>query len=389
MIKRQIIDHLLYLAGKFPVVTITGPRQSGKTTLAQTVFKDKEYINLEMLDNREFARSDPRGFLNKIPDGAVIDEIQRVPELSSYIQGVVDAKKRNGMFILTGSQQFEVTNSISQSLAGRTALLKLLPFSLSEILSNYNYTDLDELMYKGFYPRIYDQNLDATQALADYFETYVERDLRQLIQIKNLSLFQKFVKLCAGRIGQILNLNNLASDVGISHTTIREWITILEASYVIFLLNPFYLNIRKRLVKSPKLYFYDIGLASYLLGIEKISHMETHPLRGNIFENLVLMEILKYRYNKGKRNNLNFYRDSNGNEVDIIYNLGQHVLPIEIKAGETVASDFFKGIRAFDKVSPDLPYGKVVIYGGSHEETRGDIKIAQVTDIYEILNQLL
>ncbi len=385
MITREITDYLLQLATKYPVVTITGPRQSGKTTLARSAFPDKPNINLELMDNREFAQTDPRGFLRRIPDGAILDEIQRSPDLVSYVQGVVDEKKKNGMFILTGSQQFEVSVSISQSLAGRTALLKLLPFSISEVKKNYGFSNIDELIYKGFYPRIYDQNLDPTQALADYFETYVERDLRQLIQVKNLSLFQKFVKMCAGRVGQLLNLNNLSNDLGISHTTVREWMSILEASYIVFLLQPFYANIKKRLIKSPKLYFYDVGLASFLLGIESLSHVEVHPLKGNLFENMVLIEILKYRCNQGKRNNLNFYRDSQGNEIDVIYNIAHNVLPIEIKAGETVIPEFFKGFTAFQKVVPDLPYGKAVIYGGSQKQTRGDIHVLPVTEMKEAL----
>jgi predicted AAA+ superfamily ATPase len=388
MIKRNISDHLLNLSEKYPVITITGPRQSGKTTLARAVFNQKEYLNLEMPDVREFARSDPRGFLNRIPEGAIIDEIQRVPELSSYIQGIVDEVRLNGMYILTGSQQFEVTNSISQSLAGRTALLKLLPFSIDELRRYDKSLHANEILYRGFYPRIYDQNIEPTQAMADYFETYVERDLRQLIQIKNLSLFEKFIRLCAGRIGQILNLNNLANDVGVSHTTIKDWITILEASYIIFLLEPFALNVRKRLVKSPKLYFYDVGLASYLLGIEKISHVETHPLKGNLFENLVVIEVLKYRFNQGKRNNLNFYRDSHNNEVDLIYNIGRNAIPIEIKAAETVALDFFKGITAFEKFISVLPHGKIIVFGGDHQETRKDTKIIPFYKITSVLDQI-
>ena len=388
MIIREISEYLAQLAQKYPVVTITGPRQSGKTTLSREVFKDKAYFNLEMLDVREFARSDPRGFLRKIPDGAVLDEIQRAPELLSYIQGIVDEKKKNGMFILTGSQQFEVSNSINQSLAGRTALLKLLPFSLTEIKNNYGFSDFNEIIFKGFYPRIYDQDINPTQALADYFETYVERDLRQIIHIKNLSSFQKFVKLCAGRIGQLLNLNSISNDVGISHTTAREWLTILEASYIVFRLEPFYKNIKKRLIKSPKLYFYDVGLVCYLLGIENLSHLETHPLRGNLFENMVVMEILKYRFNQAKRNNLNFYRDSMGNEVDVIYNIGSNFLPIEIKAGETVVPDFFKGLYAVEKTISDFPFGKLIIYAGDHDETRQDIKITNVIDLPKILDKI-
>lgn len=388
MVVREISEYLAQLAEKYPVVTITGPRQSGKTTLAKEVFKDKVYVNLEMMDNREFAKADPRGFLRKIPNGAILDEIQRAPDLVSYIQGIVDENKQNGQFILTGSQQFEVSNSINQSLAGRTALLKLLPFSISEVAENYGFLNNDELIYKGFYPRIYDQELNPTQTLGDYFETYVERDLRQLIRIKSLGLFQKFVKLCAGRTGQILNLHSLGNDVGISHTTAREWITILEASFIVFLLQPFHRNIKKRLVKSPKLYFYDVGLASFLLGIENISHLETHPLKGHLFENLVLMEILKYRFNKGKRNNLNFYRDSLGNEIDVIYNIAQHTLPIEIKAAETVAPGFFKSFHAFEKEVPDLPFGKIVIYGGTQEQSRKDIQITKAAKLKEILDEI-
>ena len=386
MIVREISGYLIKLAKKYPVVTITGPRQSGKTTLARETFKNKVYINLEAMDNREFAHSDPRGFLGQIPEGAILDEIQRVPELISYIQEIVDEKKKNNMFILTGSQQFEFSNSINQSLAGRTALLKLLPFSITEVKKNFGFLNVEEILYKGLYPRIYDQKLDPTQALGDYFETYVERDLRQLIQIKNLSVFQKFVKMCAGRVGQLLNLNNLGSDVGISHTTAKEWLTILEASYIIFLLKPYHPNIKKRLVKSPKLYFYDVGLASYLLGIENRSHAEHHPLKGNLFENLSVTEILKYRFNKGKRNNLNFYRDSTGNEIDVIYNIAQNILPIEIKLGETVASEFFKGFRAIENITERLPFGKLIVYGGQREETRGDTKVINYSNIKKVLD---
>ena len=386
MIVREISDYLLTLARKYPVVTITGPRQSGKTTLAREAFKNKVYINLEAMDSREFARSDPRGFLKRIPEGAILDEIQRVPELVSYIQEIVDEKKKNNMFILTGSQQFEFTNSINQSLAGRTALLKLLTFSLTEVDNNYGLANIEEILYTGFYPRIYDQKLEPTQALGDYFETYVERDLRQLIQIKNLSVFQKFVKMCAGRIGQLLNLNSLGSDLGISHTTAREWLTILEASYIVFLLKPYHPNINKRLVKSPKLYFYDVGLASYLLGIENKSHADLHPLKGNLFENFVVTEILKYRFNKGKRNNLNFYRDNAGNEIDVIYNIAQNFLPIEIKLGETVAAEFFKGFKALENIIGSFPFGKLIIYGGKREETRGNTKIVNFSKIKEVLD---
>lgn len=279
MIPRALAGHAASVFIKYPVVTITGPRQSGKTTLANATFPDKPYANLESPVTRQFAEEDPIGFLNQYPEGAIIDEIQRVPDLLSFIQVIVDEKQKNSLFILTGSQQFELMRGISQSLAGRTALLKLLPLSISELTSFFP-LGVDEMLFKGFYPRIYDQNIPPYQVYGDYYETYVERDLRQLINIKNLSLFQRFIRLCAGRCGQLLNLNSLANDSGISQSTAREWMTILEASYIVFLLQPFHVNIKKRLVKSPKIYFYDVGLAGWLCGIEEERQIATHPLRG-------------------------------------------------------------------------------------------------------------
>jgi len=387
MIERDITDHLKSLAKKYPVVTVTGPRQSGKTTLVKHIFKEKDYINLENPEEREFAQTDPKGFLNKIPDGAILDEIQRVPNLLSYIQVIADEKNREGMFILTGSQQFELLEFIDQSLAGRTALINLLPLSLSELKDYHTYTNKNEIIHKGFYPRIFDRHLDPYQAYGDYYETYVERDLRKLINVKNLSQFQKFVKLCAGRIGQLVNLTGIGNDVGISHTTAREWLTILEASFIIFLLEPFYKNIRKRLVKSPKIYFYDVGLAAYLLGIEVETHLENHPLRGNLFENLVLMEVLKYRYNNGKKSNLNFYRDSTGNEVDVLYNVAQRAIAIEIKSAESISSDFFKGLRSFESALPEMVLDKALVYGGDRIEIRSGVHIFDIFGIKEFLDR--
>ena len=387
MIEREITDHLRLLAEKYPVVTVTGPRQSGKTTLVKHVFKDKAYINLENPEEREFAQTDPKGFLNKIPGGAILDEIQRVPNLLSYIQVITDEKKQTGMFVLTGSQQFELLEFIDQSLAGRTALINLLPLSLSELKDHHTYSNKNEVIHKGFYPRIFDRQLEPYQAYGDYYETYVERDLRKLINVKNLSQFQKFVKLCAGRIGQLLNLTAIGNDIGISHTTAREWLTILETSFIIFLLEPFYRNIRKRLVKSPKIYFFDVGLAAYLLGIEEESHLENHPLRGNLFENLVLMEILKYRFNNGKKSNLNFYRDSTGNEVDVLYNVAQRAVAIEIKSAESINSDFFKGLRAFESAVPEMVLGKALVYGGDRVETRSGVQISDIFGIREFLDR--
>lgn len=381
IVKREIGKVIKKLYKQYPVVTITGPRQSGKTTLVREIFNDLPYFNLEFPDIREYASTDPRGFLNDSSDGAVIDEIQRVPELVSYIQGIVDEKRKNSLYVLTGSQQFEISNTISQSLAGRTAIIKLLPFSLSETNKNYGRLKADELIYKGFFPRVFDQKLNPTQAYRDYFETYIERDLRQLVEIKQLNLFQKFVKLCAGRTGQLLNLNNLANDTGISHTTAREWITLLEASYVVLLLQPYHVNIKKRLTKSPKLYFYDVGLAGFLLGIENETHIKTHPLRGNLFENLVIIELLKFRYNQGASNNLNFYRDSNGNEVDVLYKKSHNFIPIEIKAAETFNSDFLKGIKHINSFSDDKTMGGIVVYNGEQQQTRGNVFIRNFNNL--------
>ncbi|MGB9713336.1 MAG: ATP-binding protein [Dissulfurimicrobium sp.] len=388
MIERKIEPVLKKLSTQYPIVTITGPRQSGKTTLCRATFPDYQYVNLEALDVRAFALSDPRGFLNQYSNRVILDEIQRVPSLLSYLQVIVDERKEPGQFIITDSQQFEIISNISQTLAGRTALLKLLPLSISEIQTHYDISSIESLILNGGYPRIYDMSLNPNQAMADYLVTYVERDLRQLVNIKDLSLFEKFLKLCAGRIGQVLNLNSLANDVGVSGTTAKAWLTLLEASFVVFLLPPWFGNVSKRLIKSPKLYFYDVGLASYLLGLENENQVERDPLRGNLFENLVLMEILKYRYNLGKRSNLYFYRDNKGDEVDIIYELGRDLFPMEVKAGATVAEDFFKNIRKFFKIYKHTPFGGAVIYGGKTPQLRTDIKVYTVWDIEKMLEGL-
>lgn len=398
MIERTIETALKDMAGKYPVVTITGPRQSGKTTLCRKVFPDMAYVNLERPDTREYAVADPRGFLATYPGGAIFDEIQRAPHLLSYIQVLVDESAPPHPFILTGSQQFEVLNNVTQSLAGRTALLRLLPLSIAE-LSLHERTDaLNRLLLFGFYPRIHDRKLDPTQALGDYFATYVERDMRQMAAIKDLGLFEKFVKLCAGRVGQILNLQSLGNDAGVSHTTARAWISLLESSYVVFLLPPWHRNISKRLIKSPKLYFYDVGLASYLLGIENENHVSRHPLRGNLFENMVVVESLKYRLNRGKRSNMTFYRDGKGNEVDLVLEIGPDAFPIEIKAGATIATDYFKGLRSFEKVVPPLENrgadrssvtaGSGLVYGGTEKQSRGSTLIYPFNAIEEMLDGL-
>jgi predicted AAA+ superfamily ATPase len=375
-INRTIESVLHDLANKYPVVTITGPRQSGKTTLCRRAFGSMAYANLESPDVRQFAIEDPRGFLAQFPNGAVLDEIQRAPELVSYLQPMVDSDGREGRFILTGSQQFEVSNTINQSLAGRTALVKLLPFSIGEVQSAFTMPDIDGLLYHGFYPRLWDKQLHPTQALGDYFETYIERDLRQIVTIKDLNLFQRFMKLCAGRVGGLLNVSSLANDAGVSHTTARAWLSVLEASYVIFLLQPYHSNISKRLVKSPKLFFYDVGLAAFLLGIENETQISRDPLRGSLFENMVVAEALKHRFNQGRRSNLYFYRDSKGNEVDLLFVNGQDLFPVEIKAGMTITRDYFKGLTHFQKVFADrTPKGSGLVYGGGEVQQRMGVSV--------------
>jgi len=368
IITREIRNIALKLAAQYPVVTITGPRQSGKTTLVKTIFKDHAYFSLEDPDIRDLALNDPRAFLGKKPR-MILDEIQRAPGLLSYIQGTVDSKKANGKFILTGSHQFELMNSINQSLAGRTALLKLLPFSLTELGGIKKEHITDEYILQGFYPGLHDRKIECSTFYKNYFETYIERDLRQLINIKDLRLFRKFVKLCAGRIGQIFSANSIANDVGVSVPTINSWLSILEASYIVFLLEPYHASIGKRLIKSPKLYFYDTGLASWLMGIETLVQMERDPLRGSLFENMVIMEMIKARYNSGKDHNLYFYRDSNGNEVDALLISGSIIVPVEIKSASTFNSEFLKGINYIHRILPDSTGPGYIVYSGEAEQT--------------------
>jgi uncharacterized protein len=374
MINRIIQKKCRELFKKYPVLTITGPRQSGKTTLAKALFGHKPYVSLEDPDQRHLAKNDPRGFLKNYPRGAILDEIQRAPEIVSYIQSIVDNANKSGIFVLTGSQQLEISQTISQSLAGRTALVKLLPLSLSELHAWQSQQNLNKLMLNGFYPRVYNKKIKPYDFYSNYFETYIERDLRQLSNIENLHTFEKFVKLLAGRTGQLLNYNNLANDLGVSQPTIRKWISILEASYIIFLLPPFYRNIRKRLVKTPKLYFYDTGLVSYLMGIENTTHLKTHPLRGNIFENFVVMEFLKERFNQGKKSNLYYYRDRSGNEVDLILQQANYLHAIEIKSAETINLDFCKNIKKFKSIFTDEVKQQIIMYGGDDKYVHQNIK---------------
>jgi len=364
LIKRELDTELKTNAKQYPIVTITGPRQSGKTTLVKKYFPKHQYYNLEEPDTREIAQADPRGFLTASDKGLILDEIQRVPELLSYIQGIVDKTKKRGQFILTGSRNFELMETVTQSLAGRTALLCLLPLSINELkTANIQYT-IDQHLLKGFYPRVHAENLDPTKAYRNYYQTYIERDLKALIHLRDINHFQKFVRLCAGRVGQIFNASALASEVGVSVPTINSWISILQESYVIFLLQPYYANIRKRLTKSPKLYFYDVGLAAYLLTIENERQMSRDPLRGALFENMVVMELVKYRFNRGQDHNLYFFRDERHHEIDAVIKTGNMLTGVEIKSSATFHADFLKGLKYFEKLFKSKVSKSFVIYTG-------------------------
>jgi hypothetical protein len=375
MIDRSIAPLLVKLASQYPVLTLVGPRQSGKTTLAKALFPGKPYVTLEDPDLRRFASDDPRGFLAQYAGGAVFDEIQRAPELSSYLQGLVDADPTPGQFILTGSQQFELMNQVTQSLAGRTAILRLLPLTLAEaqrFRKSPKHPDLAATLLKGFYPRIHDKNLDPSQALADYFATYVERDLRQLAAVHDLQRFERFVRLCAGRSGQLLNLVSLGNDAGVTQPTARAWIDLLQTSFIVYLLPPWHTNTGKRLVKSPKLYFYDVGLACWLLGLRTANQVARDPLWGSLFENFIIMEAMKDRLNAGESAEMYFYRDSEGNEVDLLLPTGGKLHAIEIKAGATVNPDYFKGLKTFAAHHPQALTGGSVIFGGTDGQSRSD-----------------
>jgi uncharacterized protein len=360
----------------FPIITITGPRQSGKTTLARAVFSQKPYFSLEDPDVRQLALDDPRAFLSRMPDGGVIDEVQRAPDILSYLQTHVDTIGRMGLFLLTGSQHFGLMSGITQSLAGRTAFIELLPFSVSELdRGGLTPSNLDTMLFTGGYPPLYDRDLAPGFWMPAYVTAYVERDVRQLLNVQDLDTFQRFLRLCAGRSGQLLNFSSLATDCGITHNTAKAWVSTLEASYILFLLRPHHANFRKRLVKSPKLYFYDTGLLCWLLGIQEAGQLATHPLRGSIFETFIVSELMKARFNQMKSTGFYFWRDSNGNEIDLIADSGGKLMPIEIKSGQTLNRDFFLGLERWMALAGDRAFAPTLVYGGTETMRRKETRI--------------
>lgn len=387
MIIRRMQDTLLSLANQFPVVSVVGPRQSGKTTLVKYSFPEKSYVSLEDPDNRDFALRDPRGFLAAYPDGVILDEVQRVPDLFSYIQTAVDSNPQMGRYILTGSNNFLHLENISQTLAGRVAMLTLLPLSMEELATAAISIDsVEEVLFSGLYPRVFDQQIEPENWYANYIRTYVERDVRMIKNISDLNLFQRFVKLCAGRTGQILNLSSLGNDCGITHNTAKAWISILEASFVIFLLQPHHKNFNKRLVKLPKLFFYDPGLAASLLGVDNKDQLLTHFLKGGLFETFVIADLLKYRFNRGLGPHHYFWRDNVGNEIDCLIESSNKLIPIEIKAGKTVNADFFKGLIYWYKITDANQINGYVVYGGDSKQVRKEASVVSwrtPTAVYE------
>jgi len=381
-ILRSAESRLQHFATGYPVVVVTGPRQSGKSTLVRHAFPEHRYVSLEDLDQRDFAETDPRGFLARFAEAAILDEVQRCPALFSYLQTHVDEMQRPGEFILTGSQQFGLLSGITQSLAGRAALITLLPLVHNELqAAGLASADLDKTLFDGAFPPIFDRKLEPHPWYGNYVRTYLERDVRQLIKVRELGTFQRFLKLCAARTGQLLNLSSLANDCGITHNTAKAWISVLEASYIVHLLPPHHRNFNKRLVKTPKLYFLDTGLASWLLGIQNIDQLSIHSQRGALFETWVVSELLKARYNSGEVSNLYFWRDRTGHEVDLLVDLGTRLSPLEIKSGQTINRDYFKGLDFWQRLAAESAGQPWLIYGGDSKQIRSGVNILPWNEI--------
>lgn len=386
MFERGLEAELKKSVKSYPVIALTGPRQSGKTTLVRKLFKKYKYVNLENIEIRSYAQNDPMAFLEEYQGNLIIDEAQNVPDLFSYIQVIVDENNKPGQFILTGSQNFLLLEKIAQSLAGRVSIFHLLPFSIKELKkANYKLVNLEKLLFMGFYPRIYDKKLEPKEWYSNYLHTYVERDIRMLKRIQDLGTFQIFLKMCAARCGQLLDLTSIGNDCGVSHNTIKEWINILEASFIIFLLRPHYKNFNKRLVKSPKIYFYDTGLLCHLLGIESPEQIKTHYLRGGIFESFAISEFIKNRINKNIDPNIYFWRDKFGHEIDCIIENGKKLIPVEIKSAKTIHINFFDNLNYWNSLSKNSSENTYVVYAGSNNQTRSLGKILSWKNIDSLL----
>jgi predicted AAA+ superfamily ATPase len=376
MLARDAEKTLIRLAKSFPVVAITGPRQAGKTTLARAVFIGKPYVSLENPDEREFAQNDPKRFLARFPNGAVLDEVQRCPSLLSWLQGVVDERGVMGDFVLTGSAQFDLIEGITQTLAGRVGRVELLPLSSRELkAANQLPNSLSQMLIQGGYPALYDRKISTQDWFSNYVATYVERDVRQLISVRNLSQFQTFLKMCASRTGQLINLTSLGADCGISAVTAKQWLSVLETSYIVTLLRPHHSNFGKRLVKTPKIYFLDSGLAAWLMGIRSAETLETHAARGALFESWVVSELYKKRLNAGLPIDLFFWRDNTGNEVDLIVENEKGLQPIEIKSGSTYASDWSQGLKKWQALAQNSSLEPAILYGGESTFEREGLKV--------------
>jgi hypothetical protein len=365
-IQRNLVEALNRLRTKFPILAVTGPRQSGKTTLIRNLFPDYQYVTLENPDIRERALADPNGFLNTWPNKVIFDEVQQAPQLFSYLQAKVDADRQMGQFVLSGSENFQLLQSITQSLAGRVALFKLLPFSFSELETVGLLSDRwQEAAYRGFYPALFDRNIEPTDFYVNYVETYIERDVRRLVNVRDLRQFRLFLKYCAGHIGQMLNLQKIANEVGISQPTAQSWFSVLETSYILFTNPPYYLNFNKRLVKAPRIYFYDTGLACYLLEMTRSADLVNYYQRGAIFENLLVAELCKHQYHHYQKADFYYWRDSNGLEIDLLFEETSSLNVAEIKSAETINSSFFSNMQKFTKIAEGQKVQPFLLYGGS------------------------
>ncbi len=380
MIPRQLTERASELLQKYPIITITGPRQSGKTTLAKLLRPDFRYVSLESLAERDFARQDPKGFLETYQNGVILDEVQYVPELFSYLQVLTDERQRTGEYILTGSQNFLMMEQITQSLAGRVAVFNLLPLSWQELQgTEYQPVSWEEYLVSGSYPRKIVQDIDAIGFYDSYLQTYIERDVRQVKNILNLSLFRRFIQLLAGRIGQLFNQQSLAVELGVDNKTVNAWLTVLETSFIAYRLPPYYQNFSKRIVKTPKVYFYDTGLAAYLLGIRSVGDLAVHFARGPLFENLVINELTKNWLNRGQRPPFYFWSDQSNHEVDLLIDRGTRLTAVEIKSGRTIQPDFFRGLQYFQKLAPESE--RVLVYGGDESQQRTGVRVLGVNEL--------